>query len=76
MSKPLLSLCSVPKVAMRDGYVGDYAHIELPFYEYGFWFASGQQYTFPEGTARQDTSVTLSGRRSVATFQKDCCNCS
>ena len=71
--KPLLSLCSIPKIAMRDGWAGQYAKILLPFY--GYWFASGAQYSFPESEVPQDKSVTLSGTRTIDTFTKDCCTC-
>lgn len=75
MSKPLLSLCSIPKIAMRDGWVGSTARILLPFYQYGYWFASGQQYTFPGSTLAQDTSVANIGTTKPNTFAKDCCSC-
>lgn len=70
MSKPLLPLCEVPKIAMRDGWTGAVANIFLPFYEYGYWFASGQQYTFPSGTIPQDQSRTLYGTSKPNTFIK------
>lgn len=70
MSKPLLAICSVPKIAMRDGWVGQTAHIFLPFSTYGYWFASGQQYVFPSGTGAQDESVTLNGTTKPNTFIK------
>lgn len=71
----LLPLCSTGKQAMRDGWSGQYAKIILPFYTYGFWFASGQQYTFPDGEIAQDQSRTLSGQVKPNTFKKDCCSC-
>lgn len=70
MSKPLLPLCYIPKVATRDGYGGAFARLLLPFYDYGYWFASGEQYTFPGETVLQDTSVVLGGRRKPANYQK------
>lgn len=72
MAKPLLSLCSVPKIAMRDGWTGSTAHIFLPFATYGYWFASGQQYTFPSGTAAQDLTQAqaLQGTSKPNTFVK------
>lgn len=73
MSKPLLSLCYVPNVAMRDGYSGGNAKILLPFY--GYWFASGQQYTWPTATIGQDLSRRVGGINSPDVFQKDCCCC-
>lgn len=68
--KALLPLCSVPKMAMRDGLVGATARIFLPFYEYGYWFASGQQYTFPGGTIGQDLSMTMGGTTKPDNFIK------
>jgi len=58
MSVQLLPLCSVPKIAIRDGFTGAYARLWLPFYEFGEWFASGAQYTFPTGTAPQQPGLT------------------
>lgn len=74
MSNPLLPLCSLPKVAMRDGYTGQYANIPLPNYTYGLWFASGAQYTFPSATLAQN-GAPFSGTAMPNTFQKDCCSC-
>jgi hypothetical protein len=70
MAKQLLPLCSIPKVAMRDGYTGLMAKILLPFYSYGYWFASGQQYTFPGSTLLQDTSRVLGGIDMPDDYQK------
>lgn len=77
MSKPLLALCGIPKVATRDGYSGANAHFYLPFYEVsaGQWFASGQIYTFPGSTIGQDLQITNSGANKPNTFIKDCCSC-
>lgn len=69
--KPLLSLCSIPKVATRDGQTGANAHFLLPFY--GYWFANGAQYSWPASQVPQDTSLTFSGTNMLDTFQKDCC---
>lgn len=71
MSKPLLALCSIPKMAIRDGLTGPYARLFLPFYEFGYWFASGQQYTFPSGEAVQNQRLTIGGNRQKDTFVKD-----
>ena len=74
MSKPLLSLCSIPKIAMRDGWAGANANILLPFY--GYWFASGQIYNWPNATdVPQNRSRTLIGQTMPDTFKKDCCSC-
>lgn len=70
MTKALLPLCSVPKIAIRDGLTGADARLLLPFYEFGYWFASGQQYTFPTGTAAQDASMTMLGTSKPDTFTK------
>lgn len=72
MAKPLLSLCEKGKIAMRDGWTGATAHIFLPFYEFGYWFASGQQYTFPSGSIAQDQTITnsLTGTTKPDTFVK------
>lgn len=60
MSVELLPLCSIPKIAIRDGFTGAFARLWLPFYNLGSgeWFASGQQYTFPTGTAPQQAGLT------------------
>ena len=69
MSKPLLSLCSVPKLATRDGWVGATARILLPFY--GYWFASGQTLNAPSANnIPQDVSRTLSGTSKPDTYIK------
>lgn len=70
MSVELLPLCGIPKIAMRDGWVGRTANIFLPFYEYGLWFASGQQYTFPSGEIAQSEANTMWGRSKPNTFVK------
>lgn len=68
MSKPLLPLCSIPKVATRDGWVGASARLLLPFY--GYWFASGQTISFPGSTVAQDTSVAVNGTAKPDVYQK------
>lgn len=78
-SVALLPLCELPKIAMRDGYVGPNAHIAIPFQDAsgndsGFFFASGQQPDFG-GTIAQDQSTTLTGTRKPLPFYKDCCSC-
>lgn len=70
MSKPLLALCSIPKVADRDGGVGATARLLLPFYDPGYWFASGQEYTFPTGSGPQDMSRATTGSRQANTYTK------
>jgi len=65
MAVELLPLCSIPKIAIRDGYTGATARLWLPYDSVGSgeWFASGQQYTFPgeyvpqqEGLANRATN--------------------
>jgi len=68
MSKPLLSLCSIPKIATRDGWVGATARILLPFY--GYWFASGQTLSAPAANVGQDLSRTLTGTDKPDTYSK------
>lgn len=69
--KPLMSLCSIPKVATKDGYAGANAKLLLPFY--GYWFANGAQYTWPASTIAQDNSGTIHSTNMLDTYQKDCC---
>jgi len=75
MTAVLLPLCNTGKIAMRDGYTGRTAHIILPFYEFGFWFASGQQYDFPASEVGQEQGMLLIGTEKPNVFQKDCCAC-
>lgn len=71
MTVELLPLCGVPKIAIRDGYTGVTANILLPFYEpYGYWFASGQQYTFPTGEAPQQLGLTTQATNQKNPFVK------
>lgn len=70
MSVALLPLCNLGKQAILDGTTGEFASIPLPFYQYGIWFASGQQYTFPSGEAGQNQKMTANGVRQTDTFIK------
>jgi hypothetical protein len=70
MSTPLLPLCSVGKQTTRDGGVGAYPTLMLPFYAYGYWFASGQQYTFANSELPQQQGLTENGTRQANTFTK------
>ena len=72
MSKPLLNLCSVPKVLTRDGYAGSNAKVLLPFY--GYWMANGATITFSRSQIVQDISQTVRGTQMSDTFQKSCCD--
>ncbi len=60
MSVELLPLCSIPKIAIRDGFTGPTARLWLPYYDEssGEWFASGQQYTFPGEFIPQQLGLT------------------
>lgn len=66
-----LSLCSKPVLVSRDGLTGENAKLNLPFY--GFWFASGATYTFPNTTVAQWTKRTIAAPHHADTFQKTCC---
>lgn len=68
MSLTLLPLCSVPKLATRDGWAGENAHLLLPFY--GYWYADGKQLAFPESTAVQNPARTISGEYKNLPFNK------
>lgn len=70
MAKALLPLCSIPKVATRDGWTGSLARLFLPFYQYGYWFASGQQYAWPSATVQQNQSLTMTGTAKPNNFIK------
>ncbi len=60
MSVALYPLCSSQKIAMRDGYTGASASINLMNYVegQGRWFASGQQYTYPGSRIPQQQGLT------------------
>lgn len=70
MSVELLPLCSTGKLAIRDGMTGASARLLLPFYEYGYWFASGQQYTFPNSELPQASGLASRGTNQANTFVK------
>jgi hypothetical protein len=69
-SVQLLPLCSTPKLAIRDGLTGAYARLLLPFYQYGYWFASGQQYTFANSEVPQASGLVSRGTNQASTFVK------
>lgn len=71
MANILVPLCSKGKIAMKDGGSGALARIMLPGYAYGYWFASGQQYTYPNAEIGQDTKMTTGGTYMPNTFVKD-----
>jgi hypothetical protein len=66
--KSLLPLCSIPKMATRDGWAGSAARLLLPFY--GYWFASGMELTFPASEIVQDTKMTANGIHMTDTYSK------
>lgn len=64
----LLPLCSVPRVATREGATGANAYMNL--IGVGLWFASGQTLSFPNSTMVQDKSRTYQGLVKPDTFSK------
>lgn len=63
------------KSATIEGHTGANAGFYLPFSEFGYWFASGQEVTFLTGEITQRSSKPLLGLSRPNTFQKDCCGC-
>lgn len=70
MSVELLPLCSNAKIAIRDGLSGATARLLLPFYSYGYWFASGQQYTFPNSEVAQAPGLVSRATNQQNSFVK------
>lgn len=68
MSLSLLPLCELPKVAMRDGWAGQNAHLLVPFY--GYWYADGKILSFPDSEVAQNTALTVSGEYKNLPFHK------
>lgn len=64
----LLPLCSIPKLATRDGLTGANAYKNI--IGVGLWFASGQTLSFPNSTGVQDKSRTYVGTVKPDTFTK------
>lgn len=64
----LLPVCSSAKIATRDGGVGALARLHIPFY--GYWFASGQQFSFPNSQIPQNKDRTLNGTSKPGVFVK------
>ncbi len=64
----LLPLCSIPKVATREGMTGATAYGN--FVGLGPWYASGQTMAFPRASAVQDKSKTYVGTVKPDTFNK------
>ena len=74
MGKPLLAVCSIPKIANRDGRTGANAKLLIP--TLGYVMSSGGTLSFPGGTIAQDQSTTLVGTDIPGdSFHKDCCSC-
>jgi hypothetical protein len=65
----------MPKQATPEGHAGPYAGFYLPFYQYGYWFKSGQQITFLTGELPQRASTVLLGLNKPNTFRKDASSC-
>lgn len=68
MSINLLPLCESPRVATRDGWAGQNAHLFLPFY--GYWYADGKVLTFPRSQVAQNPALTISGEYKTLPFHK------
>lgn len=64
----LLPLCSIPKLASRDGMTGASQYVNL--IGIGFWSPSGSTLTFPSASAGQDQSRTYAGTAKPDTFSK------
>ena len=76
MTNVLLPLCSLQKVATRDGYTGPNARVWIPFF--GYWFADGRQIFTNNVRAdvAQNRSYNMQGLIKPNVFKKDCCSCS
>lgn len=70
MSTPLMPLCSIGKPTNRDGGVGAFPVLMIPFYAYGYWYPSGQQYTFPNSELPQQLGLTEAPTNQQNTFIK------
>lgn len=64
----LIPLCELPRVAIRNGLAGRNAHLIIP--GYGFWFADGKQYNFPNSQIPQDKSQVVGGTYKPLEFKK------
>lgn len=73
--KVLLPLCSNPRAVTRDGWAGDNARLNIPFF--GFWFADGRQIGIDNtfGNVAQYPGYTLNGRIKPDVFEKYCNRC-
>jgi len=70
MSTPLLPLCAIGKATNRDGGVGAFPVLMLPFYQYGYWYPSGQQYTFSDSELPQQGGLTETATNMQNSFIK------
>ncbi len=70
MSTPILPLCATGKQTNRDGGVGATPTLLLPFYEFGYWYPSGQQYTFGGSELPQQGGLTEQGTNMQNGFVK------
>lgn len=76
MARQLVPLCDVSPAQNRDGYVGAYAKVKLPFT--GYVLADGGILDFPGGTIAQTPAGVGAVTGKVFpnnTFEKDCCSC-
>lgn len=70
----LLPLCSTPAIATREGQTGANAYLNIV--GVGIWYASGQQFAFPNSLIAQDQSRTYVGTAKPNTFSKGFCGSS
>lgn len=75
MSLSLFNPLHIPKVATPEGHTGPHARLFLPFYQYGYWFANGQQLSFIHAELPQRSSRLLNGLTRPDTFRKDASSC-
>lgn len=64
----LVPLCSIPKVATRNGLAGRNAMLVIP--GYGFWWADGKIYNFPNSQVAQDKSQVIGGTYKTLPYSK------
>lgn len=65
----LLPLCSIPKLATREGMTGATAYGNWVGFN-ALWFASGQNVAFPSASAVQDKSRVYTGTVKPDTYSK------
>lgn len=69
MSTPQLPLCAVGKQTNRDGGVGAFPVLMLPFYPFGYWYPGGQEYDF-NAELPQQPGLIEQGTNQQNTFTK------